>query len=200
MHEAERQHALTTCTAAKTVGVHSIWKSAIWRPMRRVFSASSAEVQLLVQAELQLADHLHQPVARAERGVAAGEVGDLAQDLQVDLDALAHAGPLDFDRDFGAVAQHRAMDLGHRRRRQRLLVEALKQLVDGRVQLGLDDLDDAFGRHRLDRVLESREGVDVVGRQQVGPRAEQLAELDEARARALRARWRAGRRGRPRRA
>ena len=166
-----RIHA-SACTARK---------SAIWRPMQACVFGLEPEVQLLVQAGLELAHHLHQPVARAERGVARGEARDFAQHLQVDLDALPHAGPLDFDRHFGAVAQHRAVDLGHRRRRQRLLVERLEQLVDRRLQLGLDDLHDAFGRHRLDGVLQSRQGVDVVRRQQVRPRAQQLAELDEAR-------------------
>ena len=49
------------------------------------------------------------------------------------------------------------------------------------MQLGLNDLHDALGGNGLDGVLETRKGVDVVRRQQVGSRAQQLAELDEAR-------------------
>ena len=78
-----------------------------------------------------------------------GEARDLAQDLQVDLDALADARPLNFDRHLGSVAQHGVVHLCHRRRRQRLPVEALEQLVNRRLQLRLHDLDNAFGWHRL---------------------------------------------------
>src|SRR5215471_5371979 len=48
------------------------------------------------------------------------------------------------------------------------------------MQLRLDDLHDALGRHRLDGVLQTRKRADVLGRQQVRPRAQQLPELDKA--------------------
>ena len=92
------------------------------------------------------------------------EAGYLAQHFQVDLDALAHARALHFDRHLGAIAQHRAVHLGHRRRRQRLFVERLEQLANRRLQLRLDDLDDARGGDRLNGVLQARQGVDVVSR------------------------------------
>ena len=61
-----------------------------------------------------------------------------------------------------------------------MVIEALKQLVDRRFQLCLDDLDDALRGDGLDGVLQARQRMDVVRWQQVGPRAQQLSQLDEA--------------------
>ena len=154
---------------------------AIWRAdAARVFGFD-AEVHLLVQAGLELVDHLREAVACADGGVAAGELGDLAQYLQVDFDALPNARALDLDRHLRAVAQHRAMDLRHRRGRQRQPVELEEQLFERGVELRLNDLHDALGGNGLNGVLEARQSMDVVRRQEVRARAEQLAELDEAR-------------------
>ena len=114
-----------------------------------------SEVELLVQALLELAHHVQHAEAGAQTRVARRELRHLAQHLEVDLDALPNARPLHLDRHLGVVAQHGSMHLGHRRRRQRHAVERLEELVDGRLQLGLDDLDDALGRHRLDRGLQA---------------------------------------------
>ena len=140
-----------------------------------------AEVELLAEAVLQLAHHLQEAVAPAERGVLRGEARQLAQHLDVDLDPPAHLRPLDLHRHLAAVGQGRAVDLGHRRGRQRRAVERGEQLAERRAQLALDYLDDLLARHRSDRVLQAGERLDVGGGQEVGAGAEELAELDEDR-------------------
>ena len=70
-----------------------------------------------MQACFELAHHLDESIAGADGSVSYREAGYLAQHFKVNLDALAHAGPLDFDRHLGAIGQHGVVHLGHRRRR-----------------------------------------------------------------------------------
>ncbi len=65
---------------------------------------------------------------------------------------------------------------------QRLPVEALENGVDGLAVGGLQDRDGLFRRERRYRVLQFRQLVGDVRRQQVAARRNRLAELDEDRA------------------
>ncbi len=56
-----------------------------------------------------------------------------------------------------------------------------KRPLDRQAELLLDDLCDLVERHRGDVVLELAQLLDDVGGHQVGPRREELAELDERR-------------------
>ncbi|MOA08739.1 hypothetical protein D3C78_1285300 [compost metagenome] len=74
------------------------------------------------------------------------------------------------------------MHLGHRGGGQRLALEAAEHLVDGRAELLLDQRHRLLGRERRHLVLQVRQLVGDVRRQQVAAGGQQLAELDEHRA------------------
>src|SRR5207253_1896705 len=80
------------------------------------------------------------------------------------------------------VRQRCAMHLSDRGRRDRLLVELREELRDREAEILFDHLLDVRDRKRADVVLQPSQLGDDVGRQDVGPRREQLAELDEGRA------------------
>ena len=90
-------------------------------------------------------------------------------------------GPLHLDNDFVAVRQRRAVHLADRRRRDRRLVEAEEGLLERKTEVGLDDGPRLRERERADVVLQAAQLGDDVRRDDVGPRREQLAELDERR-------------------
>ena len=74
------------------------------------------------------------------------------------------------------------MYLADRRCRDRRLVELGEELLDGELELFADDALDVRVRERAHVVLELLQLLDDVRRDDVGPRREQLAELDEGRA------------------
>jgi hypothetical protein len=117
--------------------------------------------------------------------VLVDERGQFLDHVHVLCDRVAHAGPLHFDDDRPAVAHHRAVDLAEGGGRQRLTVERLEGLGDAHAELVGDDLLDLGERKGLDVVLQTRQGLEIDGRQQVGSGREQLAELDECRAHRL---------------
>jgi hypothetical protein len=79
--------------------------------------------------------------------------------------------------DLPPVAQGGPMDLAERGGRDRLLLEGRKGLGDLDPELRGDDGMRLFIGEGLDLVLEPREGLQERGRQQVGPRGEELAQL-----------------------
>src|SRR6266487_531111 len=81
------------------------------------------EVKLLAQAAFQLAYDLREAITPTKRGVSGGKARNLLQNLDVDLDALAYAGTLDFDGDFVPIPQCGAVDLRHRSGGERRGVE-----------------------------------------------------------------------------
>jgi hypothetical protein len=96
-----------------------------------------------------------------------------------------HARPLDLDDDLPAIRQNRRVDLPDRRRSERLCRERSEERVDGSAELELDlfpDLLEGRGRHLILKLGQLR---DVIGRQDIGPRREKLAEFDEGRAELL---------------
>jgi hypothetical protein len=101
-----------------------------------------------------------------------------AEEAEVQLDLLEHSGPANLDRDLPPVRQQGGMDLRDRRRRQRLLADLREH---ARAQVAVDDRSQDGERHRLDVVDETAQLLDVGVGQQVGPRGEDLAELDEGR-------------------
>ena len=106
----------------------------------------------------------------------------LVEQREVVLDLARRVRALHLDDDGVAVRQHRAVDLPDRRRGNRRLAELEERLLDRQAELVLDHLAHLRERKRRHVVLEAAELGDDVRRHDVGPRREQLAELDERRA------------------
>lgn len=105
-----------------------------------------------------------------------------AEHVQVERDLLLDAGTADLDDHLAAALQQRRMDLGDRSRRDGLWVDprehvAREVFFDGALDLG--------ERHRRHLIDEAAELLDVDVREQVGPRGEELPELDVRRAELL---------------
>ena len=106
----------------------------------------------------------------------------LVEQREVGLDLARRARPLHLHGDLLAVRKRRAVHLADRRRRDGLAFEVEEEPLD-RVAEVLDD--HALGlleRERAHVVLEAAQLGDDVGRHDVRPRREQLAELHEGRA------------------
>ena len=101
------------------------------------------------------------------------------QNLDVNLDFLAHAWALHLDRHFCTVMQYSMVNLGHRRGGERLAIERLEQLGDRRTQITFDNGDYLLAGHRLNGVLQAGEGFDIVRWQQIRPGTEKLPHFDE---------------------
>ena len=89
--------------------------------------------------------------------------------------------PLHLDDDALAALERRGMHLADRPGGERLGIDAREHVLPRHAKLLLHDGDDLFLGHRRHVVLELRELGDELGRQQVGPRGEDLAELRERR-------------------
>jgi hypothetical protein len=134
------------------------------------------EVQLAVQMLLELVGERVQLEEPRGPGMLLGDRRRLAEQLEVESHLLDDPRPAHLDDDGAAALQERGVDLGDRGARQRLLVdrgEVLEPDVLG------DRLAQRRKRQRLDVVDERAELLDVDVRQQVGPRGEQLTQLDE---------------------
>src|SRR5262245_37175572 len=68
----------------------------------------------------------------------ARDADGTAQRREIDREQPAGLGILDLDDDVAAVAQARTVDLGQRRRRERLDVDRLEHLGDRPAELALD--------------------------------------------------------------
>ena len=99
---------------------------------------------------------------------------DILADLPVDT------RPDDLDGQFFPGRQSGPMDLGHRGGGDRFGVEFLKNFGKRPLQFFFDDLFNLRKRDRRDAVLKFFEFVDVFRREQVGPGAHELSQLDEA--------------------
>ncbi len=95
---------------------------------------------------------------------------------------LAMPGSKDLDRDFPAVRKLREVNLRNGCARLRLTIEAHEHVVDGTPVYALQDCKRLFDRERLDGVLQQRQLVGNIRRQQIAACGEHLPELDEDRA------------------
>ena len=136
-------------------------------------------VKLRHDRPTKLLDHGREAVVAAGLGMAIDEPGELLDHLHIVDHLLAHAGPLHLDGDGAAVTQHGAVHLAERRAGHGLGVERLERLGDAGPELGGDGLFDRAERNRFNVVLEAGQGVEVDGREQVGPGRQELTELDE---------------------
>ena len=135
-------------------------------------------VELGAEREAELADPPLDVVVAAPprtRGCSAREV---AQEHEVRLGLRLDAGPLHLHHDGRAVGERGRVDLPDGGRRQRLGVEVGEEGVERLPQLGLDDGADGLEGHGRRVVLETGQLRRDFGRDEVGPRAQHLPQLD----------------------
>ena len=112
-------------------------------------------------------------------------LGEEREQAEVALDLLGRARALHLDHDALAALEPRAVHLPDRPGRERLWLDVLEHVLPRDPQLLLHHLHDLRLGQRRHVVLQARELVGDVGRDQVGPRREDLAELGEGRAELL---------------
>ena len=158
---------------------------------RRVIAEVAGELLhvALLARKIQLAPHCplilgrdgRRPVV-AEVGEPLGQLGQPHEDVHVDGHLFLDVGMEHLDHHRLARVERRAMDLTDRGRGHRLRLELGEERLDRLAQLRLNDLAHhgrRIGRHVLLEVLEL---LGQLHSHQVGPGAEDLAQLDERRA------------------
>ena len=109
-------------------------------------------------------------------------LGGLIEKREVGLDLPRRVGPLHLDRDALAVRQRRPVHLPDRGGGDGGRLELREELLDRKPEVLADHPLDVLVRERPHVVLQGLQLEHDVGRDDVGPRREQLAELDEGRA------------------
>jgi hypothetical protein len=146
--------------------------------------ALDVQVDLAPQAPLELPGDRHRLVRGQERQPALGQLREVLQDVQVGPDDLLDARPADLQRQLAAVGPDGAVDLRDRGRGQRLRVDG-EELRGRAAVLLVQDRPGLGERERPHRVAQQRQLAGVRLRQDVGPGAQDLPELDERRAQIL---------------
>ena len=147
------------------------------------------EVELIENGLLVLAHHFDGSQAAAAVPVALRNARERVQHLEIARDHGVHAGAQHLHDDFArlrAVERHfgsqlRRVHLRDRRGRERLFVELREHLFGGAAVRSLDDRARDAAVERRHAILELREFVGDVDRQQIAPRGQRLAELHEDR-------------------
>ncbi len=147
--------------------------------------ALADQVELVVQVMVELVDHLQRPQPAGVGRHPGQQRAEGAQQRQVALDDVGHAGTQHLDRHRAAVVQTREVDLGDRRRGDRRGVELGIDLGDPAAEATLDLRDGVLPRKWRHPVLQQCELVGDVDGDQVAPGREHLAELDEDRPQAF---------------
>ena len=143
------------------------------------------QVQLVVQVVVELVDHFHGAQPPGVGRQAHGQRGAGAQQAQVVLDHVQHARAQHLHGHLGAVVQAGTVNLGDGGRGDGLAAELGKGLLQPHLQPALDLGYGLIGRERRNPVLQQGQFVGDVGRQQVAPGGQHLAELHEDRPQAL---------------
>src|SRR5581483_10542684 len=144
-------------------------------------TAFVAVVELLPDRPGELVDDLVR-VDEVERANSLlREARRLVHQREVGFNLPRRVGTLHLDEDAPAVREHGAVHLADRRSGERLLLELEEEALERQPELGLDRPTRLLERERPDVVLQRAELGDDVGRDDVGPRREQLPELDERR-------------------
>ena len=138
-------------------------------------------IQLVDQSEPGLLDRADQIQLSPDVGVLFERLGDVGEDLQFLQHLFADVGPLHFDHHFASIPQNRAMHLAERCRSHRRRLECGEHLRNFGPQLLLHDPLDVGEGEWLDAVLQRLQRDDVLRRDDVGTRREDLAELDVGR-------------------
>src|SRR6185503_4649941 len=140
-----------------------------------------AVIELLADRARELV-HERGGVDELERlDAVADEARRLVHQLEVGLDLPRRVRSLHLHRDAAPIGQRGPVNLADGRCRDGRFLEVEKELLDGQLELLLNDAFDLGVRDGRDVVLERLELEDDVGRDDVRARREKLAELDEGR-------------------
>jgi hypothetical protein len=140
----------------------------------------AAEIELAAHRPLELGDDCPRPIG-GQLGELLGELREAGEDLDIDADLGVDIGVLHLDHHPLAVGKPGAMDLTDRGGGDRHVVEFGEELLDRPAEFLLDGVADLIwwvGRHIILKLLQflgQRRSDDV------GPRAEDLPQLDEGR-------------------
>jgi hypothetical protein len=138
-------------------------------------------VQFGTESASELVGHADEVDAGRCLPVSTRPRGQVLQDLQVLVHLLHGAGAANLDDDIGSVVKRRGVRLADGGARQRLGVEGRESCIPTALKLASDNvLDDLRGNTRSG-VLELDELDQVVTREQVSTRGDELAKLDERR-------------------
>jgi len=137
----------------------------------------------------ELGHHLARLESRAVGEHALDQQRGAVQERKIAFDCWQNIGSENLDGDFGPGMlpgwEPREMHLCHRSAGNRLRIETCVHLAERPAERALDFGRGKFVRKRRHLVLELRQFIGDVRRQQVAPCREHLAELDEYRAQRL---------------
>src|SRR5712691_6149560 len=137
------------------------------------------EIQLEEHGGAELADDAGGRVDAGLLDHSLEESRQVEEEIGVAADLLLDARTLHLDHHVLARGEPRAVHLGDRRGRHRGGVDRGEELVGGFAQALLDQLQDQLHRHGRGAILKMAELGDEIRRQDVGPRGEDLPQLDE---------------------
>ena len=147
----------------------------------RAVGRLAREVELVADRLLELGDDLARPQPARVGRQALDQAGGGVHEREIVGDDGFDARPQHLHRDGRAVGQLREVDLRDRRARGGRPVELREHLVHRLAVAAVQRRDHLLGRERRHRVLQLRELVRDVRRQEVAPRRQHLAELHEDR-------------------
>ena len=143
------------------------------------------QVEFVVQVFVEFGDHLARLQALAVGPQTFGPDGDVAQQCEVGVDHRQHVRAQHLHRDGLARVlpglHLREVHLRDRRARHRHPFEIVEQHVDRRAERLFDEADRHRRMERRHLVLQLGQFVGDIDRQQIAPRGQHLAELDEDR-------------------
>ncbi|MPM69353.1 hypothetical protein SDC9_116298 [bioreactor metagenome] len=147
------------------------------------------QIKLVVQIVVELGHHLQRLQALAVAGELFHPAGHHAHQRHILVDHRQHARAQHLHGHIAlvaiAVADHCEVHLRNRRAGHRLALERHEHLIDGLAEGSLDGLHRHLRVKRRHAVLQQRQFVRNIGRHQVAPRGQHLAELHEDRAQTL---------------
>ena len=142
-----------------------------------------AEVEFAVQRRGQVLEHGLHVDNLIQTGALPNFLSKYLEQSEVLLDRLACRWPLYLDNDPVATRQRRTLDLGNGAGRKGFRIDRIEHVLPRHPEFLLHDLDSLFLGHWRDVVLQRRRGfLDVLGRQEVRARRQNLPKLRVGRA------------------
>lgn len=143
------------------------------------------ELQLASQRQGELADHFPRSIAAKTGRLRFDALRQTEEEASVGLDHRPDAGPPNLENDRRSVRKPGAMDLGQRRRSQRIGFHSRRGRIRRFAQV-LRELRPAFGEQDGRRsILQPAEFANPLRREQIDAGRKDLAELDEGRSQLL---------------
>ena len=184
LHPLDHEHVFMTVLPIDSRRVQQRRIGEVASQRRRI-GGFEQQVQLVEDVSLVVGDHRLEPQPAGIAGEALKQRRDPVQQREVLLDEGFDVGPQDLDHHLDATGQRCTVHLRQGGGGEGLFIERGENLSDGFAGARLDTRDRGLCRKGRHAVLELREFVGEIRRQQVAPGGEDLAELDEDRAEIL---------------